>query len=376
MPSLFLLFQEYIKMTDFVPHYLNVVSPLPGENATDARMLDVILFGEFCNYTAWLALSFFQNFLYLFVAQFGSTIFLTFIIYATFFRKHILSIFTRCSFKQVIRIDAFSIITSMTNFQMVKFFARIIMPVRSSVSAFAQIFSLKLISRFINQTVTVDCLTSLPKPTFINSCDFNFFKKDFKRTVTGFLSHILILPLFTIAIKAQNQDIYIGKDFAAHKVCWLLRTDIIVSHAIGDGLTGICYYLIPVLLIYATRKYKFDWTLTFIFFVYAGFILLCGTTHILDVIMIYHISESLIVFDGWLRIATGLFSLFSVAVTVWALQMFLTIINKLFVVTGKINAERKKFGKASQETINEYNEVISEAKAFLQSKETIQFESE
>jgi len=164
------------------------------------------------------------------------------------------------------------------------------------------------------------------------------------------------------------QEFHFLNDFVPHKVCWLLRSDIIFTHAVGDGLIAFSYYCIPVLLFYATRKYKFDWSLTFIFCVYATFILLCGTTHLLDVIMIYKINEFLIVFDGWLRILTGLFSLFSVGVTLWALQMFLTLIQRLFKVTKKINAERAKFGKAKNETIAEYNQLIDQVESFLQSR--------
>jgi len=168
------------------------------------------------------------------------------------------------------------------------------------------------------------------------------------------------------------QELHILNDFVPHKICWLLRSDIIFTHVIGDGLTAFCYYCIPVLLFYATRKYKFEWSLTFIFSVYAGFILLCGTTHLLDVIMTYRMSETLIVFDGWLRVLTGLFSLFSVGVTLWALQIFLTLIHRLFKVSKKINSERERFGKASKKTIDEYNDIINQAQNFLKSREPLE----
>lgn len=75
------------------------------------------------------------------------------------------------------------------------------------------------------------------------------------------------------------------------------------------------------------------------------------------------------IFDGWLRVVTGLFSLFSVGVTLWALQMFLTLVSKLMRVFLKIRDERKKFGAASQKTMDEYNEILCRAEAFLKSKE-------
>lgn len=166
----------------------------------------------------------------------------------------------------------------------------------------------------------------------------------------------------------QHEHSSIFPEFVAHEICWLQRPDIIASHAIGGALIAAAYYLIPFLLLYATRKYRFDRRLTFIFAVYATFIFLCGTTHLFDVVMIWKISEGFLMIDGWLRVVTGVFSLFSAGVTVWALQIFLTLVSQIFTASAKLRQERARLGRATDETIAQWNAVMDEAAAHLQQK--------
>jgi hypothetical protein len=171
----------------------------------------------------------------------------------------------------------------------------------------------------------------------------------------------------------QYQHI-IHADFVTHSVCWLQRADLIWTHAVGDGMTALAYYLIPPLLIYATRKFRFDWALTFIFSVYAVFIFLCGITHIFDVVLIWHISEFFITFDGYLRLLTGLFSLFSVFVTLWALKIFVPIISGLLISYNKIKKEKQRFGAVSANTLAEHEKILEQARQRLSFD--LQFETE
>jgi PAS domain S-box-containing protein len=62
---------------------------------------------------------------------------------------------------------------------------------------------------------------------------------------------------------------------------------IVWLHVITDALIGLSYYLIPVILIYFIRKHRnlpFNW----IFWMFACFILACGTTHLMEVWNIWH----------------------------------------------------------------------------------------
>jgi hypothetical protein len=165
------------------------------------------------------------------------------------------------------------------------------------------------------------------------------------------------------------QTVPMFHDFQPHASCWLNRSDLIFSHFVGDGLTALAYYLIPIMLVYITRKYEFDWRLRMIFYVYGTFIFLCGTTHLFDVLMIWHINNAIITFDGWLRVATGVFSMFAAGVTVWAVRIFLPLVCQLIKVWEKMRSERKQTGRATDETFSEYHEIVAQVKAFLHPKE-------
>ncbi|MBD2438881.1 PAS domain S-box protein [Nostoc sp. FACHB-110] len=58
-------------------------------------------------------------------------------------------------------------------------------------------------------------------------------------------------------------------------------------HVISDLLIAIAYFSIPVILIYFVRKRRdvpFDW----IFLMFGAFIIACGTTHVMEVITLWH----------------------------------------------------------------------------------------
>lgn len=157
-------------------------------------------------------------------------------------------------------------------------------------------------------------------------------------------------------------------DFVPHKVCWLNRADIIATHALGDGLITVAYYLIPIMLFYLSRTYQLDWRVRFIFFVYGTFIFLCGTTHLLDVVMIWYISENLIQWDGILRMITGVFSMFSAGTTLYLVFKFWELSGKVLGLLSKMRADRKAQGRMADETWNELQELTDRATNMLRSK--------
>jgi hypothetical protein len=155
-------------------------------------------------------------------------------------------------------------------------------------------------------------------------------------------------------------------DFVAHRVCWMLRDDLILTHAIGDGLTALAYYLIPITLFYILRKFNFDGRLKLVLFVYAAFILLCGTTHIMDVLMIWKINYYLLAFDGYLRVLTGVFSLVSAGVTIWAASNFVSLYAQFKAVFERMKKERRDNQRISNETWTEFKSAMASVEDLLQ----------
>jgi signal transduction histidine kinase len=75
--------------------------------------------------------------------------------------------------------------------------------------------------------------------------------------------------------------------FMPHGMCYEWNPMVIWLHVTSDALITVAYYSIPITLMYFVRKRKdlaFDW----IFICFAVFIVACGTTHLMEIINIWH----------------------------------------------------------------------------------------
>ncbi len=83
------------------------------------------------------------------------------------------------------------------------------------------------------------------------------------------------------------QQLFSSNSFMPHGCCYMWNNALIGLHVISDGLITLAYYSIPLTLIYFVRKRKdlaFDW----IYICFAIFIVACGTTHLMEIINIWH----------------------------------------------------------------------------------------
>lgn len=159
------------------------------------------------------------------------------------------------------------------------------------------------------------------------------------------------------------------EQFIPHKVCWLYRPDLIATHAVGDLMIVVAYYVIPIMLWYISRNYQLDWRVRFIFFVYGTFIFLCGTIHLFDFIMIWKISGAFILADGILRVVTGVFSLFSAVVTGYLLFKFWELSGSVVRLAAKMKRERQELKRVTDETWGELEAILENARAILAKRE-------
>jgi PAS domain S-box-containing protein len=79
----------------------------------------------------------------------------------------------------------------------------------------------------------------------------------------------------------------LSPDFMPHGYCYLWDPLILWLHVISDSLIVLSYYCIPIILIYVIRKRR-DLPFNWIFWMFGGFILACGTTHLMEVWNIWH----------------------------------------------------------------------------------------
>src|ERR1700744_1115747 len=83
------------------------------------------------------------------------------------------------------------------------------------------------------------------------------------------------------------KQIFSTNGFMPHGMCYMWNPAVIWLHVVSDALITLAYYSIPLTLVYFVRKRKdlvFDW----IFLCFAAFIVACGTTHLMEILNIWH----------------------------------------------------------------------------------------
>jgi signal transduction histidine kinase len=94
-------------------------------------------------------------------------------------------------------------------------------------------------------------------------------------------------------------------DFMPHGMCYFWRPNLLWLHAISDGLIALAYFVIPVLLVQLVRRRK-NFSFHWMFWMFAAFILLCGSTHALNIVTIW---QPIYRFDGFVKLLTGIASI-------------------------------------------------------------------
>ncbi len=103
--------------------------------------------------------------------------------------------------------------------------------------------------------------------------------------------------------------------FAPRSLCMNYESDVIALHLISDMLISIAYFSIPVALIYFSRRRR-DLVFPWIFSLFALFIVLCGSTHVFNIVALWY---PLYRIDGLVKLLTGLVSILTAGL-LWRLM--------------------------------------------------------
>ena len=148
-------------------------------------------------------------------------------------------------------------------------------------------------------------------------------------------------------------DLFDIKDLIPHGYCLSWSPVLLWLHVISDLLITLAYYSIPVTLVYFIRHRKdfpYPWLVT----LFAGFIVACGTTHLLSVITIW---IPLYWLDGLLKAFTAIISLATAVLMLWVIPRALSLPS-----AAQLEAEiqQKNIAQlAQQEAFNRLNKIAS-----------------
>jgi PAS domain S-box-containing protein len=111
------------------------------------------------------------------------------------------------------------------------------------------------------------------------------------------------------------QNLFSSADLTPHGFCLLWRKDLLLLNTASDAAIGLSYYVIPVALTYFVLKRQ-DIVFGLLFWMFAAFILACGTTHVIEIWTIWHPAYGL---QGAIKLITAAASV-ATAVVVWGLM--------------------------------------------------------
>jgi PAS domain S-box-containing protein len=102
--------------------------------------------------------------------------------------------------------------------------------------------------------------------------------------------------------------------FLPHGFCLLWRPDLVALHVVSDLTVGFAYFSIPLAILAFLRR-RPDFEYRWVAYLFAAFILLCGTTHFADVMLLWQPYYGL---DGMIKLVTAVVSV-TTAALLWAL---------------------------------------------------------
>jgi PAS domain S-box-containing protein len=102
-------------------------------------------------------------------------------------------------------------------------------------------------------------------------------------------------------------NLFSSGSFIPHGHCYLWKPGLVWLHLISDAIIALAYYSIPLTLFYFVRKRQ-DLPFSWIFLLFATFIISCGTTHIAQIWTLWHPTYWL---SGIIKAATAMVSLFT-----------------------------------------------------------------
>lgn len=123
----------------------------------------------------------------------------------------------------------------------------------------------------------------------------------------------------------------LSSDFMPHGFCYLWNPRILWLHVISDGLIALSYYCIPMVAIYFIRKNR-DLPFSGILWMFGGFILACGTTHVMEIWNVWHGNYLL----------AGVIKAITAAISVLTAAMLIPLVPKLVSLPERIHLREKE----------------------------------
>ncbi len=158
-------------------------------------------------------------------------------------------------------------------------------------------------------------------------------------------------------------DLFGIKDLIPHGYCLSWSPVLLWLHVISDLLITLAYYSIPMMLVYFLRQRK-DLPYPGLIAMFAGFIVACGTTHLLSVITVW---IPLYWLDGLLKGFTAIISVAAAALMIWVIPRALSLPSATQL---QVEIQQRKAAEDSlRESENKLAIILDSVEAFIYIKD-------
>lgn len=113
--------------------------------------------------------------------------------------------------------------------------------------------------------------------------------------------------------------------YMPHGYCFAWQQELVWMHVISDLAIAVAYYSIPVFLLYIVMKRKQMLPFKWVFLMFALFILLCGTTHLIGLITLWYPYYYL---EGIIKVLTAAVSIATAVLIIPIIPRILAIFDE------------------------------------------------
>jgi signal transduction histidine kinase len=132
---------------------------------------------------------------------------------------------------------------------------------------------------------------------------------------------LILSPLEQLMLSTLSEWLFHTPELQPHGYCLLWEPGLIWLYAISDTLIALAYFTIPLALVIVGKR-RSDLVFRPLLWLFAAFILLCGTTHWLDLFTLWTPLYGL---QGFVKASTALASVATTFALWWALPNFLAL---------------------------------------------------
>ena len=125
----------------------------------------------------------------------------------------------------------------------------------------------------------------------------------------------------------------LSSSFLPHSYCYLFNRPLIALHLASDGVIWASYMVISITLMYMVQRARREMPFSWMFLAFGVFIIACGFTHLMEMIVLYH---PLYWLSGAVKVVTAIAS---VAAAI-ALPPQIPVVHKM-IVDARVSEERR-----------------------------------